>query len=229
MAQKQATLLGKVTVTPRGAWTSGTPYERLDIVEHLGSSYLSLSSGNQAVLTDGASWMTIAHKGDPGAAFTFDDFTPDQLAHLKGDKGAPFLYADFTAEQIAALQQPATEAAEAALAAAEVAKHMPKIQGGTFWIYDAERQEYVDTGSSATGKSPKIVDGVWWVFADEAGHYVSTDLPVHTPYELTKQKVEAVLTGDIASHHHAAQLAEALGDYVRAVEGKQLSTAGQTH
>jgi hypothetical protein len=40
-------------------------------------------------------------KGDP---FTYDDFTPEQLAALKGDKGDPFEYADFTPEQLAGLK-----------------------------------------------------------------------------------------------------------------------------
>ena len=48
-------------------------------------------------------------KGDKGDAFTYDDFTPEQLAALKGADGAdgakgdPFTYADFTPEQLAAL------------------------------------------------------------------------------------------------------------------------------
>ncbi len=43
-------------------------------------------------------------KGDKGDAFTYADFTPEQLAALKGDKGDAFEYADFTAEQLAALK-----------------------------------------------------------------------------------------------------------------------------
>ena len=54
--------------------------------------------------------MKIAEKGD---AFTYIDFTAEQLAELKGEKGDPFLYEDFTPEQIAELQQPATEAVTA--------------------------------------------------------------------------------------------------------------------
>ncbi len=49
-------------------------------------------------------------KGDAGAdgrAFSYDDFTPEQLASLKGDKGDkgdPFAFADFTPEQLATLK-----------------------------------------------------------------------------------------------------------------------------
>lgn len=54
--------------------------------------------------------------GAQGAAFTYDDFTPEQLAALKGPKGdtgakgntgatgAAFTYSDFTSEQLAALK-----------------------------------------------------------------------------------------------------------------------------
>lgn len=56
-----------------------------------------------------------------GLPFTYDDFTPEQLAALKGDKGDPFTWADFTAAQIELLKQPATDAAKVAAAAAQQA------------------------------------------------------------------------------------------------------------
>lgn len=43
-------------------------------------------------------------KGDKGDAFTYEDFTEEQLAALKGEKGDAFTYADFTAEQLARLK-----------------------------------------------------------------------------------------------------------------------------
>jgi hypothetical protein len=56
-----------------------------------------------------------------GLPFTYDDFTPEQLAELKGDKGDPFTWADFTTAQIELLQRPATEAAKRADNAAKTA------------------------------------------------------------------------------------------------------------
>lgn len=53
-----------------------------------------------------------------GLPFTFEDFTPEQLAALKGDKGDPFTWADFTPAQIEILKSPATEAAKLATTAA---------------------------------------------------------------------------------------------------------------
>ena len=58
-------------------------------------------------------------KGDKGDAFTYDDFTPDQLAALKGakgdqgDKGDAFTYNDFTKEQLEALKGPKGDKGEA--------------------------------------------------------------------------------------------------------------------
>ena len=46
-----------------------------------------------------------------GYAFTYEDFTPEQLAALKGE---PFRFEDFTPAQIVELKRPATEAAEKA-------------------------------------------------------------------------------------------------------------------
>lgn len=221
---KNATILGKVSITPKGVWNQNTAYERLDLVSFIGGSFLSLADNNTAPLTDTTKWMVIAQKGDKGDAFTYDDFTPEQLATIKGDKGDPFTYDDFTAKQIAELKQPAVDAAEVAKEAAIEARNIPQIQNGTFWVYDLTLKEYVNTGSPATGKSPDLRDGVWWVYDDTIGEYVSTGVSANSDFELTKPKVEDVLTGDITTHNHATQLAEALASYVRAVAGKQLST-----
>lgn len=224
MADKKATILGKVAITPRGTWVAEKSFERLDLVEYTGGSFISLSNDNNAPLTDATKWMVIARKGDKGDAFTYGDFTPEQLAKLKGDKGDPFVYEDFTSEQIADLKQPATEAAQEAKNAAAEALNVPKIQDGYFWLYDVEQKKYIKSDSKATGRSPKAIEGIWWEYNDEVGDYVSTNISASSDYELTKPKIENVLTGDITSHNHAAQLAEALANYVRAVAGKQLST-----
>ena len=218
------TILGKVGFSPRGEWNGETAYERLDVVSFMGSSFVSLSDDNKAQLTDATRWMPVAKKGDKGDAFTYDDFTPEQLAKLKGEKGDAFIYDDFTPEQIEGLKQPATDAAQVARDAAAEALNVPKIQDGYFWIYDVDQKKYIKTNSPATGKSPKAIDGIWWEYNDEIGDYVSTNISASSDYELTKPKIETVFTGDITSHNHATQLAEALANYVQVVAGKQLST-----
>lgn len=118
----------------------------------------------------------------------------------------------------------ADRSAENANNAASDARNVPLIQNGTFWLYDPAQKKYVDTGSPATGKSPIAIEGIWWEYNDEIGDYVSTNISASSDYELTKGKVENVLTGDILSHNHATQLAEALAEYVKKVSGKDLST-----
>ena len=56
--------------------------------------------------------------------------------------------------------------------------------------------------SGEPGKSPKIQDGTWWVWSWEENDYVNTNISVSSDYELTKEKVENVLTGDITTHNH---------------------------
>lgn len=56
-----------------------------------------------------------------GLPFTYEDFTPEQLAKLKGDKGDAFTYDDFTPAQIELLQKPANAAATQANEAARKA------------------------------------------------------------------------------------------------------------
>lgn len=221
---KNTTILGKVSITPKGVWNQNTAYERLDLVSFLGGSFLSLADNNTAALTDATKWMVITSKGEKGDPFTFADFTAEQLASLKGNKGDPFTYDDFTAEEIADLKQPAVDAAEVAKEAAIEARNIPQIQNGTFWVYDLTLKKYVDTGSPATGKSPKVIDGIWWEWSDEEGQYITTNISASSDYELTKQKIETVFTGDVTTHNHATQLAEALANYVQIVAGKQLST-----
>lgn len=65
------------------------------------------------------------------------------------------------------------EATEAAVVSAKQARNLPKIQNGTWWLYDVDSGEYVDTG------------------------YVTSE-----SYQLTKEEVEKVFVGDIESHTH---------------------------
>lgn len=86
-------------IRPAAAWNPDIAYERLEVVEAGGGSYMAKQS-NKGVIpgSDAEIWLTLAQKGE---AFTFEDFTQ---------------------EQIALLQLPATEAAERAIQAATAAK-----------------------------------------------------------------------------------------------------------
>lgn len=92
-------------LSPRGSYDSETMYERLDIIENKGNSYLVLQKfiGIEPE-GDNIITMRLAQKGEHGKGFTYADFTPEQLAALKGDKGDSFTFEDFTPEQLEALK-----------------------------------------------------------------------------------------------------------------------------
>ena len=61
------TNLGKVSVTPKGAWAITNTYEILDIVTSGGSSYLAKQDVPTGVqLSNTSYWIMIAEKGDGG-------------------------------------------------------------------------------------------------------------------------------------------------------------------
>lgn len=86
--------------------------------------------------------------------------------------------------------------------AAENALHLPKLVGTTWHVWDVASQQYVDSGLCGASRSPKIENNIWWVWDDAKGAYVNTHQAVNSTFTLTKEGVEAVLTGDIGSHTH---------------------------
>lgn len=94
-------------------------------------------------------------RGDKGDAFTYADFTAEQLEGLKGPKGDAFTYADFTAEQLAELKGPKGDAFEysdftpAQLAALKGDPGTPATVTSTETVYQA--------GTSGT----EVPTGTW--------------------------------------------------------------------
>ena len=78
------TILGKVSVTPKGAYDAGTQYERLDAVSHGGGSWMALKTV-QGVEPGTApeSWMQLAEKGKTG------DTGPQGAPGKDGADGSP--------------------------------------------------------------------------------------------------------------------------------------------
>ena len=72
----------------------------VEITEIEGGHHLKMVDVNGTYEFD----VMDGNKGDKGDAFTYSDFTAEQLAALKGEKGDAFTYSDFTAEQLAALK-----------------------------------------------------------------------------------------------------------------------------
>ncbi|OUO36405.1 hypothetical protein B5F88_13885 [Flavonifractor sp. An306] len=61
------TVLGKVSLTPRGAYRSGARYTALDLVGHEGGGYIALREVQDiAPSDDGVNWMLLAARGGEG-------------------------------------------------------------------------------------------------------------------------------------------------------------------
>lgn len=64
------TILGKVSLTPKGEYSPDTAYTALDVVNYGGSSWLALQDVTGVAPAEGENWMLLAQKGDQGASFT---------------------------------------------------------------------------------------------------------------------------------------------------------------
>ena len=64
---QRTTRLGKVSLTPKGEYSEGTSYDRLDVISHEGSSYLALKGFSGIPPTgEGEYTMLLSRKGDKG-------------------------------------------------------------------------------------------------------------------------------------------------------------------
>src|SRR5699024_6896011 len=82
------TILGKVSVTPRGAYDAGTQYEALDAVSHGGGSWMACKASRGVEPgTDPESWMQLAEKGDTGPQGPKGDTGDTGPQGPKGDTG----------------------------------------------------------------------------------------------------------------------------------------------
>lgn len=83
-----STKLGRVSLVPRGEYDATETYNRLDIVEHEGSSYLVLADGTTGVTpAAGTFYMLVAEKGDTGATGPIGATGPQGIQGEKGDTG----------------------------------------------------------------------------------------------------------------------------------------------
>lgn len=60
------TVLGKVSLTPKGEYSPDTEYAALDVVSYQGSSYLVLKAATGQTPAPGEYYMELAQKGDKG-------------------------------------------------------------------------------------------------------------------------------------------------------------------
>lgn len=60
------TILGKVSLTPKGEYSPDTAYTALDVVSYGGNSWLALQDVTGVAPVEGENWMLLAQKGDQG-------------------------------------------------------------------------------------------------------------------------------------------------------------------
>lgn len=111
-------------------------------------------------------------------------------AHASNSEQGAADYSRSAGESAAAAQQSASNAAQSAqgagtsagnaqasaTAAAEAVKHYPRINLSTmtWFLWDPEKGEFVDTGVIAEGRNGIEADGLWGVYVDEEGFLVVT-------------------------------------------------------
>lgn len=130
-------------------------------------------------------------KGDKGDAFTYADFTPEQLGRLKGakgdegdkgdkgDKGDAFTYSDFTEAQLAALKGPKGDPGENAATGADYV-----TEQGTSgnWQYRKWNSGVAECWCSLRilNKAANLSFGTWYCTStSSAGYYpvIFADVP----------------------------------------------------
>ena len=75
------TILGKVSMTPKGAWNAGTSYEPLDVVSYGGSAFLARRANSNVTPVESDDWQMIAEKATIGNLLqTTGDSTEDAMS-----------------------------------------------------------------------------------------------------------------------------------------------------
>lgn len=185
--------LGQVFLLLDGEWQQDKPYSRLTVVERNGSSYASLVDNigkdpEQYTMV----WMPIAKKGDKGDAFTYDDFTP---------------------EQIELLQRPATEAAELAnQAVAQIERTETEIKTAESERQQAEIKRAQAEAGRVAAEQKRVVDFTKIV---ESSVAVITDAG-----DAAERANNAALTAETATNaaNDAAQAANTAASEVKQTE-----------
>lgn len=126
-----------------------------------------------------------------GLPFTYEDFTPEQLAALKGDKGDPFTWADFTPAQIEILKKPATAAAELANTAAQKADTAANEVREQAQNLAATSSEAVKACNAAT-QAAKAATGAAETATDNARNAATATNAERELTEQSRQRLEAV-------------------------------------
>lgn len=98
-----------------------------------------------------------------------------------------------------------------------VAAHPARINAAGEWeVYDLDDDAYIPTGATAVAHSPQLVSGIWFTYDDTLGQYRSTGISASSDYELTLEKINHVLYGDVSDvqgcHNHDARTQRMVSD-----------------
>lgn len=143
-------------------------------------SLLPVEQQGEARKMTGAQWKRYAQAGVSG--------------YVEGAKEAAKAAADSAAEAERAAENAAGSAGEAAgsaQSAKEYSGKPPVIRDGTWWTWNAERKEYVDTGEAARGD---LMYATFYVDASTGNLYMVADAEYDGPgFRLADGDLEVVL------------------------------------
>jgi hypothetical protein len=116
--------------------------------------------------------------------------------------------------EVALLQKPASDAAAAAQAVidegTELNSNPPKIQDGTWWLYNYSLHRYVDSTLPSTGHAPIVKDnGHFWNWDDSTGDYVDSGVVASAGFDPSNVPVtfsEVVADANLSSGETVATL-----------------------
>lgn len=100
-----ATKIGRVSINPQGEYSSGTQYQRLDVVTYQGSGYICIQDCQNKPVTNTAYWYLLVSKGD-----TYEVTEEDlQRIALQIEEDASSLFNQLVAQKTSEFNSNATQ------------------------------------------------------------------------------------------------------------------------
>lgn len=211
--------IGRIPIM-KGEFVTGNSYDRLWQVTYLGSTYQSKIDNNTTVPAEKVDGK-IVHKNTDNWLCIAD--VTDALNSCSD--------ATTAANTATSNSKTQTSACKTQTDLASTLNANPTYIGTDNYVYkyNTTKKAYEKTTIYVKGDnaySPKVENGTWWTYDDTNKKYVDTG--IEAKYELTKAKVEGVLTGDITSHTHSQYATntnlEAAKERITTLEGGSATT-----
>lgn len=189
-----------VTISPNGEDTDGNPQYLINYVIPC-LAYEDLTAEQIAELQRPASDMIAelqktedAVKQAEAIRVSAEEGRKEEFARLKSESENATSNAVDAANEANSARDAANVSAESANEAAGIARQSASTA--------EEAAEGANTAALAARNLPKIQNGTWWLYDTNLGTYVDSGYAVNNEYLLTREKVEEVLQGDVESHWH---------------------------